>query len=166
MSELGYFNFTVPEGCTSIPKLNKILTDFEDNFSYSSDRIQSQFEKTHHLLSFEACIEFSDMPEVEDFFQPFIKETIPFDVVISESLETPETHYIFRKGMKEPYRYFGSEQVVPVSTLREIIASDPDFTREHLIEYLDAHHPELPPIETAAKDWELKQKYVRSGQSR
>ncbi len=56
MSELGYFNFTVPEVCASIPKFNKLLTDFEDYYSCPSDRIQSQFEKTHHLLSFEASI--------------------------------------------------------------------------------------------------------------
>ncbi len=93
------------------------------------------------------------MPKVEEFFQPFIKENIPFDVAISEGLETPETHYLFREGMKEPYQYFGSEQVVSVSTLRNIIASEPDYAGERIVEYLDMNFPEIEPLEDAAMKW-------------
>ena len=153
MSESVYVQFSIPANAEKIPAVNQLLKVLEP---YDLDDVTYYKKGMPPVKTFQFSDSSSHMSGWEQSIQSLVHAKVPFDMQTEAYSESPETHYIFREGMKEPYEYYGEEPSVSVETLRDILKNDPDYTREHLIEYLDAHHPELPPLEKAAKDWEKK----------
>lgn len=151
MSDRVLVGFDIPTKAEKLPEVKKLLDSLD---YYELDNVSQYTAEKKGITSYQFFDSSNYMHGMHDILDTLVPANIPFDMWQESYLDCPEVHYMFRKGMKEPYEYSGSEPSVPVDVLRDIIKNDPDYTREHLIEYLDANFPDIPDLEKATKEWE------------
>ena len=144
--------FSIPAKAEQIPEIKDLL-DYLNTNGYALDDVTDD-DGPKSIKSFIFYDSSTHMDGWAKTIDTLAEAKVPFDMETESYSSSPEAHYIFRENMKEPYKYFGSVPSVSVDVLRDIIKNDPDYTREHLIEFLDSNYPELPLLEQAVKDWE------------
>ncbi len=153
MSERVCVTFSIPAKAEKLPAVDKMLDDLQ---SYELENVSDFYQEKGNITTYQFFDSSTHMSGWETALHELVDKKVPFDMMTESYSDVPETHYAFREGMKEPFEFTGEEPSVPVSVLRDIIKNDPDYTREHLIEYLDSQFPEFSPLKDVVKAWEKK----------